>query len=121
MTLSTRHSGPVAIVRFEGRLALSPALYGIKTQIEHALSSQPSTGLVLDLAGVPGIDSAGLGELVAVYSTATKRGVRVAVAGANAHIREALAITRLDGIFPLCPDEESALQSLAQPKVSDQA
>ena len=119
MTLSTRYSGPVAIVRFEGRLALGPALFGIKPQVENALTSRSSTGLVLDLGGVSGIDSAGLGELVAVYSAATRRGVRVAVSGANASILEALAITRLDGIFPLCADEESALQSLAQPKVPD--
>ncbi len=113
--LSTRHAGQVAIVQVQGRLTLSPATRQLKPRLDKMLSTKASTGLVLNLAGVTEIDSSGLGELVAIHTSATRRGVRVAFAEANAKILEMFTVTRLDGIFAVCADEKSALQHVAQP------
>jgi anti-anti-sigma factor len=119
MILSTRYEGRVAMVRIQGLLTASPALSRLKPQIDKLLAEQSSTGLVLDLTAVAEIDSSGLGELVAIHTSGTRRGVRVAFAQVNAKIREVLAVTRLDGVFTVCNDEASALQYVAQPEVSD--
>ena len=117
--LSTRHAGSVVIFQLQGPLTLGPALRRLKPRIDASLSPKSSTGVVLNLAGVAEIDSSGLGELVAIHTSATRRGGRVALACVPARIQGMLAITRLDGIFTLCADEASALQHLAQPQIPD--
>src|SRR5215471_2182508 len=115
MVLSSRHAGTVAVVRFEGRLTLSPALHQIKPRVDKILSLNTTTGLVMDLSGVPDIDSAGLGELLTIHTSTTRRGLPVALANVNPRVQEVLTITRLDGLFTVCPDEKSALERVAKP------
>jgi anti-anti-sigma factor len=112
--LSSRHAGKVAVVRLDGRLTLSPALHKLKPRVDTILASNPSTGLVLDLSAVPDIDSAGVGELLTIHTSATRRGMRVALANVNRRVAEVLEITRLDGIFAICDDEKSALEHVAE-------
>jgi anti-sigma B factor antagonist len=114
MLLSSRHAGTVTVVRLEGRLTLSPALHQLKPRVDRILAANSTTGLVLDLSGVPDIDSAGLGELLTIHTSATRKGLAVALANVNSRIQEALTITRLDGIFTVCPDEKSALAHVSQ-------
>lgn len=120
MILSIRHAGQAAIVQLQGQLTLSPALSQLKPRIDAALFAESSKGLVLNLAAVSGIDSVGLGELVAIHTSATRRGVRVALVQVSPRIQEMFAITRLDGIFAVYADEASALQHIAQAKISHQ-
>ena len=114
MILSSRHTGKVAVVKLDGRLTLSPALHKLKPRVDTILLANSSTGLVLDLSAVPDIDSAGVGELLTIHTSATRRGMKVALANVNRRVNEVLEITRLDGIFTICENEESALQHVAQ-------
>ena len=114
MILSSRHAGKIAVVRLDGRLTLSPALHKLKPRVDTILASNSSTGLVLDLSAVPDIDSAGIGELLTIHTSATRRGMRVALASVNRRVTEVLEITRLDGIFTICDDEKSALEHVAE-------
>lgn len=120
MTLSTRYAGRIAIADFEGRFALSPAVGKIGKRVEALLLRNPPTGLILNLAAVSAIDSAGLGELMKIHTFATRQRIRVALTGVNPRIAEVLKITRMDGLFTACADEASALQHVAQPQVADQ-
>ncbi len=86
-------------------------MFGLKPAIEKQIPAY-ATGLVLEMSAVAGIDSAGMGELVAIYFSLARRGVRVVLAGVEDRVKQALAITRLDGIFTLCADESSALQQM---------
>ncbi|MDP9799416.1 RNA polymerase sigma-B factor [Catenuloplanes nepalensis] len=65
-------------------------------------AGRPST-LVVDLAGVPSMDAAGLSALVAVHTAAHGRGVRLRVAGTAPHLAQLMAATGLD--FLLRPAE----------------
>jgi anti-sigma B factor antagonist len=114
VVVSSRHSETVAVVRLEGRLTLSPALHKLKPRVDKILSLNTTTGLILDLSGVPDIDSAGLGELLTIHTSTTRRGLPVALANVNPRVQEVLTITRLDGIFTVCADEKSALESIAK-------
>jgi anti-sigma B factor antagonist len=115
-----RHSGRIAIIELQGQLTLSPAVNRLSKRIEAQLAVKPAAGLVLNLAAVPLIDSAGLGELMKIHTFATKRGMRVALARVNSRVAEVFKVTRLDGIFAVYEDEASALQGVAQAEIADQ-
>lgn len=63
---------------------------------------------LVDLARVTQIDSAGLGALVGVMKQAG-RDRRLELCGINPRVRRALQLTRLDTVFRLHRDVESAL------------
>ena len=91
-------------------MTLSPAVNRIQRRIESLLAVKPARGLVLNLAAVSAMDSAGIGELMKIHTFATKQGMRLALAHVSPGIREMLRITRLDGILAVCADDDSALQ-----------
>lgn len=55
--------------------------------------------LVLDLAGVTFLDSAGLGALVSAHRAADERGGSLVVTGARGMVREVLRASRLDTVL----------------------
>ena len=93
---------------------LSPALQQLKTRIDKLIAAKTTSGLILDLSAVPDMDSSGVGELLTIHTSVTRRGLKVALAGVNRRVQEILDITRLDGIFAICRDEKSALEHLSQ-------
>jgi anti-sigma B factor antagonist len=111
MVLMLRHAGSVAVVGVRGPLTLSPTLRGFKKQIERFCTAE-TTGVVLNLAEVAEMDSAGIGELVAMYSSAKRRGADVALIGVHPRIREMLRLTRVDALFTIYDDEAAAVVAL---------
>jgi anti-anti-sigma factor len=95
-------------------MVLSPALQQLKTRIDKVIAAKTTSALLLDLSAVPDMDSAGIGELLTIHTSVTRRGLKVALANVNRRVQEVLDITRLDGIFTVCTDEPSALEHLAQ-------
>jgi anti-anti-sigma factor len=55
--------------------------------------------IVLDLKGVPQIDSAGLGTVVGLYVAARTRGCRIEIMNATQQVSELLSITNLLSLF----------------------
>lgn len=121
MIVSSRHEGRIVIFAVQGRLTLGPTLPQIKPRILASLASRASAGLIINLAGVSDIDSAGLGELASIYTAVMQRGIRMAFAHAHPRIEGLLAITRLDGIFSVFDTEGSALEYLSKPEVPNQS
>jgi anti-sigma B factor antagonist len=68
-------------------------------------------GVVLDLAGVGRLDSAGLGELVLVHTSAESEGKTVKLAGANAHVQEMLKLTNLSSVLETYPSVAEAIKT----------
>ena len=56
------------ILQLKGALTIH-TLFGFQEEVRR----EPTPELILDLAGVPYVDSAGLGSLVAVYVSAQRR------------------------------------------------
>ncbi len=112
LIISTRYDGEIAIVHVQGALTIGPALAALKSRVERAVSEKSSTGLVLNLSGVAGMDSAGLGELLAIHSLATRNGFRVALVRAAPRLKDMLAVTHIDGFFSFHDDEPSAVVAL---------
>src|ERR1700739_2335844 len=63
----------VAIVRFTGPLALGTSLHAVDAQVQKTIKDG-AVKVALDLAGVPYMDSAGLGALVQASGMARQQG-----------------------------------------------
>lgn len=118
-TLETRDE--VGIARLSGSLTLGPQLARFARHISTFIAARNLTGLVLDMAGIEMIDSAGLGELVILYTSCGQSGCRLCLLAARAQVRNLLQITRLSDLFPQFEDELSARDWVAIPKAPGQS
>jgi anti-sigma B factor antagonist len=70
--------------------------------------------VVIDLSEIEFIDSVGLGVLVGLFKTIRTRGCRANFIGVRPGVQRVLEIIRLDEIFEVYPDLESATRALAR-------
>jgi anti-sigma B factor antagonist len=68
--------------------------------------------LILDLAGVPYIDSTGLGFLVGSRKAAEEAKASMVLAGLNTHVKKILDSLRLTPFFVIAANEEQAVAKL---------
>ena len=68
---------------------------------------------LLNLARVPYIDSAGLGEIIRCYTGLRKIGGEFKLLSANQRIVDLLTITKLLNVFDLYDNEPSAVSSFS--------
>ena len=88
--------------RLEGPLVLNNLF-----AFQEVLRSESVT-TILDLTGVPYIDSAGLGVLTNSYVSHQRRGQRLLFVGVNERVQELFKLTSLDKLFEVFPTVESA-------------
>src|SRR4051812_13999445 len=73
--------------------------------------------IVLNLADVPYIDSAGLGEIVLTYTTVSRQGGDLKLLNLTKRITDLLSITKLLTVFETYESENDAVQSFSSAKV----
>jgi anti-sigma B factor antagonist len=110
MDINERHVGGVVILDLTGKLTIEDGVQLLKDKIQ-SLVHQDRKQLVLNLGGVPYIDSGGLGVLVAGYTTLTKVGGRLTLINLNKKNHDLLSITRLVTIFETYDSEPEAIAS----------
>jgi anti-anti-sigma factor len=75
----------------------------------HPLVGNAGTRLVLDLTNSPRINSAGVGNLVALVADANTQGSRLALCNLAPFVAAVMAVTKLDSFFAIAPDVEAAV------------
>jgi anti-sigma B factor antagonist len=83
------------------------------SDFQNAMRRENVPTMILDLTGVPYIDSAGLGSLVSAYVSRHKSGHRTVLTGVNPRIVHLLEITRMAQLFPIFPSLADALDALS--------
>ncbi len=83
----------------------------LRSAVQDALSS--SKKIVLNLADVSYIDSAGLGELVSAYTTVKNAGGDLKLLNLTKKVRDLLVITKLLTVFDVKDSEQEAIQSFS--------
>ncbi len=68
--------------------------------------------LIIDLAHVPLMDSSALGTVIAAFLKLQKRSGKLVLTNAQKSILDVLAITKLDSLFEVYDDMQSALKSV---------
>jgi len=116
MEIDERTSGDVKILDLQGRLTLGDGDELLKDKI-NSLLLQGCRKLVLNLEGVPYIDSAGLGEIVRTYTTVSRQGGSLKLLNLTKRIEDLLSITKLLTVFDTYDSEHEAVHSF--PSVGD--
>jgi len=109
MNITEEARGDAFLISASGRLDSSTA-----GELEAVLPDRVGAHdrLVLSLADVPYVSSAGLRVLLIGAKTARAKGHRLVLAGLSASVREVFDISGFTSIFSIEPDVESALATL---------
>ena len=112
LTMVEKQVSGVTVLQLSGRITLGEESSQLRTKIKDVLG-QGNTRLVLDLAEVAYIDSAGLGTLVAGFTSAQNQGANMKLANLTKRFDEQLHITKLVTVFDVYKTVEDALKSFA--------
>ncbi|MBC7835618.1 MAG: STAS domain-containing protein [Phycisphaerales bacterium] len=86
-------------------LTASPVLRQALKQVQ---ATRPNV-MVVDLTGVPYMDSSGVATLVEAMQIARKNGTRMALSGLQEKVKSIFEIARLDTVFTIRPTADAAL------------
>lgn len=100
----------VTVLELVGRVTLGEESNQLRTKLKDILS-QGKTRLVLDLAEVSYIDSAGLGTLVGGFTSAQNQGASLKLANLTKRFHEQLHITKLVTVFDVYDTVQEAVKS----------
>jgi anti-sigma B factor antagonist len=110
MQIEERPSGDVMILDVKGKLTIGEGDELLKDKI-NSLVQQGHKKLILNLEGVPYVDSAGLGEIVRTYTTVSRQGGNLKLLNLTKRIEDLLSITKLLTVFDTYESEQEALNS----------
>lgn len=89
-------SADCRILRLRGPLTLQGVF-----AFQNTLRADPPASLILDLSGVPYMDSAGMGAIINYYVSCQRNGRRLVVAGVNGRVLELFRMTKVDGLLTI--------------------
>ena len=110
MDIAERTVSDVTVLDLKGKMTLGEGDELLKDKINSLLASGKKK-LVLNLEGVPYIDSAGLGEIVRTYTTVSRQGGSLKLLNLTKRIEDLLSITKLLTVFETYDSEADAVRS----------
>ena len=110
MDIKERVDGGFSILDLSGKIVLGEGDLQVKDRIKDLLSDGQRR-ILLNLADVNYIDSAGLGALISSYTTARREGGSLKLVNLTKRIQDLLAITKLITVFEAFDTEAEALDS----------
>lgn len=112
MQIEERNVGDVVVLDLKGKVTLGQGDELLKDKV-NSLVNQGHRKIVLNLADVPYVDSAGLGEIVRTYTTVSKNGGSLKLLNLTKRITDLLAITKLLTVFETFDTESDAVRSFS--------
>jgi anti-sigma B factor antagonist len=112
MQIQERAVGDVMVLDLKGKITLGEGDEMLKDKV-NSLVNQGHKKIVLNLADVPYIDSAGLGEIVRTYTTVSRQGGSLKLLNLTKRITDLLAITKLLTVFETFESENEAVKSFS--------
>jgi len=113
MQITERAVGDVTIVDVAGKITLGEGGDTVLKDKLRSLVQQGRRRLLLNLANVSYIDSAGLGAVVQSYTTVTNQGGTLKLVNVTKRIKDLLAITKLLTVFDTFDNEAEAVTSFS--------
>ena len=110
MKSSIRDHGDIRVIEMSGKITIGTGDVKVRELVSQALEDDKNK-IVFDLGGVTAIDSSGIGEMVACYTTVTKRGGQLKLMHLSPKITDILQVTQLITVFDVFDDEREALGS----------
>lgn len=111
MEIRERVDGNVVVIGLVGRFTVTDRPNLLKNAVAGAVE-RGACHVLLDLAGVPYIDSTRLGELIAAHVTVSRSGGRLSLVATPHRIAELITIAGLDRVFEQFPTVADATKKL---------
>ena len=110
MKITERNKNGVTILDLDGKIVLGEGDEVLRNRMRELVASGRRK-VLLNLAGVPYVDSAGLGELVRCHTRLVKVGGSVKLLNLTERMEDLLQITKLVTVFETHESEETAIGS----------
>jgi anti-sigma B factor antagonist len=114
MKISNRQTADVTILDVSGRVVAGEAAL-LRESIRN-LIGDGETHIILNLAEVPYIDSAGIGELVSALVAVRRESGCLGLLSLTRRVRDILGIVKLLTVFQVFDNEAEALASFTVPQ-----
>ena len=112
MQIAERSAGNVKVLDLSGQITFTQGDLLFKDKI-HSLIHQGHKNILVNMADVTHVDSAGLGELVSAYTTVTKAGGSMKLVNLTRRLTDLLSITKLLTVFDTFENEQDALTNFS--------
>ncbi len=113
LRMTDREVNGVTVIDLEGRIVLGEESNSFRERVKSLLAAGKKK-IVLNLANVSYIDSAGLGTLVATFHSARSQGATLKLANLGQKFKEVLQVTKLMTVFDTYENEPAAIQSFGK-------
>jgi anti-sigma B factor antagonist len=110
LELSERQAGDVTILDLNGSVRMGEGAVALRNTIRSLIDGGKKK-ILLNLGSVKNVDSSGIGELIANYTTLTRDGGQLKLLNLTEKIQNLLVITKLLTVFDSFDDEAEALNS----------
>jgi anti-sigma B factor antagonist len=113
LKMTNREVDGVSVVALDGRIVLGEESNALREKVKN-LIGEGKKKVVLNMANITFIDSAGLGTLVAAHHSAKSQGASLKLAHLGSKFQEVLQITKLLTVFDVYNSEAEAVSSFAK-------
>ena len=117
MQISERTVGDVTVLDLEGRLILDDGFEPLRIALNHVIG-EGRRKLLLNLAGVTFLDSAGVGLIACKYVTQCRHNGQLKLCNLNSRSHEILHSTKLLTVFEAFASEADALDAFSSPETT---
>jgi anti-sigma B factor antagonist len=117
MDITNKEIDGVSVVALDGRIVLGEESNALRERVK-ALIAEGKKKIVLNMANVKYIDSAGLGILVAAHVSANKQGAALHLSNLGNKFHDVLQLTRLLTVFSVFDSEAEAIRSFGPNSLS---
>ncbi len=112
MKFSTRKVGDIIVIDVDGKILLGEGDVEIKRTVDDFLK-RGNKNILLNLAKVPYLDSAGLGEIIRCFTALRRIGGNFKLLSPNKRVIDLLNITKLIDVFDCYDNESAAIKSFS--------
>jgi anti-sigma B factor antagonist len=110
LKIETREVAHVTILDVKGRIVLGDEIGDLRDAVA-GLVADGKKKIILNLADVDYIDSSGVGELVACFTTVRNAGGELKLLKLSQKVQDVLYVTKLYTVFDIREDEFTAVKS----------
>lgn len=108
LIVSIRKAGSITILDLSGPLRLGESEQVFRQHMEDLLT-QGIRQIAVNLAGVPQMDSSGIGSIVRAFTQVKKAGGRCTFVAPTKVVLQLIQMVRLDSVLDILPDEAALL------------
>ncbi|MCZ2156058.1 MAG: STAS domain-containing protein [Bryobacterales bacterium] len=110
LKVNVRQVGQVAVIDLGGKITLGEGSGTLRDTVAEVVA-KGNKNILLNMADVTYIDSAGLGELVGSYASITNKGGQLKLVNLQNKVKDLMQITKLHTVFQVFDAEDEAIAS----------